>query len=225
VKFSIVFVCLFLSVNSGVHANINTNWEKIKERNGVTVFKGEVVNSPIVAFRGSTTIDANIVKVVSVLRDDAKKPEWISDLAETEVILQKNILQKLEYNRTKAPWPLQDRDFIYNADVKINKEKGEVEVSISSATHADYPVRAGVVRGELTASRYFMRSVDGGKKTYIEVEILADPKGSVPKWVVNIFQSMWPSNTLSNIRRIAEDPSYTPLPEVVAFASNLNAVL
>ena len=204
-----------------VHASVDTTWKKIKERQGIEVFKGEIANSPLIAFKGTGYIDANIVKVVSVIRDDAKKPEWVSDLVETKVIVQKNFLQKTEYNRTKAPWPLSDRDFIYDADVVVNKEKGEVEVLISSTTHPDYPVREGVIRGELTSSRYFMRSMDDGKRTYIEVEILADPKGSVPKWVVNIFQSMWPSNTLSSIKRIAEDPNYQALPEVVSFASSL----
>ena len=37
-----------------------------------------------------------------------------------------SMLKKVEYNRTKTPWPLDDRDFVYNANVHINKEKKEI---------------------------------------------------------------------------------------------------
>ncbi len=35
------------------------------------------------------------------------------------------------------------------------------------------------------------------------VEIHADPKGSVPKWLVNLFQKGWPRNTIEGIRKQA----------------------
>ena len=219
-KLTVILTSLMLAASS--FGAVSTSWKKIKTRKKVEVFKGEIPGSPIVAFKGTGYIDANIVKVVSVIRDEAQKPKWISDLAETRVLKQVSLLEKVEYNRTKTPWPLDDRDFVYRAKVVINKEKKELEIKINHETHPDAPARKGVVRGELSSSRYFLKSIDGGKRTYVEVEIFADPKGKVPKWLVNLFQSVWPSNTLDGIRKIAEDPSYKIQPAVASYAEKLN---
>jgi hypothetical protein len=32
-------------------------------------------------------------------------------------------------------------------------------------------------------------------------EVLADPKGSVAKWIVNLFQKSWPRKTIASLRR------------------------
>lgn len=200
---------------------INAEWKQLNTRKNVEVFRGDVPASPVVAFKGTGIVNANIVKVLSVIRDDKMKPQWISDLRETYVLEDKSVTEKIEYNRTKTPWPLSDRDFVYHAIVSVDLKKGEVEVSLKSTTHPKAPVKKDVVRGELYGSRYFLRSIDGGKKTYLEVEILADPKGRIPKWIVNIFQKVWPSNTLDNIRQIAENPSYKVLPDVAAYAVKL----
>ena len=44
--------------------------------------------------------------------------------------------------------------------------------------------------------------------TKMAVEILVDPMGSVPKWLVNIFQKDWPRNTLKSLGRLMKDPSF-----------------
>ena len=62
------------------------------------------------------------------------------------------------------------------------------------------------VRGQLDRSAYTMTSIDGGKRTHLIVEIHADPKGSVPKWLVNLFQKAWPRNTIEGIMRQVAKP-------------------
>lgn len=189
-------------------SGIDTTWEKVKDKDGVEVFRGDVAGTNVVAFRGVSVIDAPISHVVSVIYDVSRIKEWMSDLDSSRVILQKSTFEKIEYNRTKAPWPISDRDFVYSVDVKVNKADKTVDILIENAVHEGAPEVKGVVRGELRSSRYLLRSIDNGLKTHIEVEILADPKGSIPKWVVNFFQRGWPSNTINGIRKIATEPNY-----------------
>ncbi len=218
-KFVIIFLLLIASSNS--YTEILTKWEKIKERKGVEVFSGDVSGSNIVAFRGVSTIDAPLEKVISVIYDVSRIKEWMSDLQSSKVIEQKSKFQKIEYNRTSAPWPLSDRDFIYSVDFKVDKENKSAEIMIENATHQDAPEVPGVIRGELLSSRYYLKSLENNSKTHIEVEILADPKGSIPKWVVNIFQSGWPSNTIFGIKKIATEAKYQVHPDIAEFIKTL----
>ena len=55
-------------------------------------------------------------------------------------------------------------------------------------------------------SRYILTAVDEGKRTKAMVEIHADPMGSIPKWIVNLFQKSWPRNTLIGMQQQLQKP-------------------
>jgi hypothetical protein len=217
------FLLTMLLAASTAFASIETTWQRVKEKNGVVVFRGDVAGSNVVAFRGVSVIDAPIGNVVSVIYDVSRIKEWMSDLESSRVVEKKAIFTKIEYNRTKAPWPLADRDFVYSVDVKVNKADKSVDILIENATHVQAPEVPGVVRGELRSSRYFLQAIEGNTKTQIEVEILADPKGSIPKWVVNLFQRGWPSNTINGIRKIAVEPNYKIHPDIANYLKELES--
>jgi hypothetical protein len=62
------------------------------------------------------------------------------------------------------------------------------------------------VRGEIMQSYFILTSLEHGTKTHISVEVHADPKGSVAKWIVNMFQKSWPHNTISRLRAQVAKP-------------------
>lgn len=204
------------------YAQILPKWEKVSTKKEVEVFRGEIKNSDVVAFRGVSVIDASIAKVCSVIYDVNRIKEWMSDVNDIKLIEKISKFEKIEYNRTSAPWPVSDRDFVYSTKVNINKAEKSVEILVVSVEHKDAPPVKGVVRGQLHLSRYFLKSLDKDTRTHIEVEILADPKGSLPKWVVNLFQSSWPVNTVNGIRKIATEKDYQVHPDLAESASQLD---
>ena len=62
------------------------------------------------------------------------------------------------------------------------------------------------VRGELMHSSFTLTALDHGQKTHIVAEMHADPKGSVAKWIVNMFQKGWPHNTITSLREQVKKP-------------------
>lgn len=199
-----------------------SEWEKIKTRKNVDVYSKEIPGSKIVAFRGISIIDAPISNVVSVIHDTSRIKEWMSDMAETVVLERKSKFEKIEYNRTSAPWPLWDREFVYSVSVSVKGKGKEVHIEMSPADHPNVPKREKTVRGTLHSSKYILKSINDGKSTEILVEINADPAGSVPKWVVNLFQSVWPSDTIAGIRKLATEPGYQVHSDVKSFMKENN---
>src|SRR5690349_8969755 len=57
-------------------------WEKIREQDGITVFRREVPGSPVLAFKGEGVVPAPIEKVATIIFDTTRAPEWVVDLAE-----------------------------------------------------------------------------------------------------------------------------------------------
>jgi cysteine synthase len=67
---------------------------------------------------------------------------------------------------------------------------------MKSVQDATRPVRDDRIRAELYDATFVATPVDGGAKTAMVAESHADPRGSIPKWIVNIYQKDMPSKTL-----------------------------
>lgn len=218
-------ILLLALLSLRAHALIHPKWEKVEIKKNVEVYRGKIEKSDVVAFRGVSVIDAPIGKVCSVIYDVTRIKEWMSDINDVRLIQKISKFEKIEYNRTSAPWPVSDRDFVYSTKVNVNKADRSVEILVESVEHKDAPPVEGVVRGQLHLSRYFLKSLDKDSRTHIEVEILADPKGSLPKWVVNLFQSSWPVNTVNGIRKLATEKDYKVHPDIAENIAQLGPVL
>jgi hypothetical protein len=182
-------------------ARAGTEWEKINEEEGISSFRREIDGSPIVAFRGEAIIEAGLAKVVGVLENVERESEWMADLAESYNIEKRSETDRFDYNRTRTPWPLQDRDFVIHTMTSFErKPEPLLTIRMVSEETPMKKVTPGVVRGELIDSRFILKSL-GPKKTLFICEIQADPKGGIPKWVVNLFQKSWPLTTIQGLRR------------------------
>ena len=176
-------------------------WEKITSESGINVFKKEIEGSPIIAFKGDGVIDAPILRVASVLADAARNKEWMDRVVESQILEVKSPIERIQYSHVKTPPGLDDRDFVSHAKLNIDAANKRLTFAIHSVAHSAKPPGAGgIVRGELMGSSFLLVPLDGGK-TRVITEFHADPKGSVPKFIVNIFQKDWPINTIKGLRK------------------------
>ncbi len=178
-----------------------TKWEFQGENEGIKTWRSQVEGSPLVAWKGEALVDAPIGKVATVMADTSRKTEWVHKAAKAENIRLISPLERIEYNRTETP-PLimKDRDFVFHAWTEMDRLKKEMRIFFLSVEDPLKPEDSKYVRGKLIKSRYVLTQEEGGAKTRVVVEIHLDPQGSVPKWLVNLFQKSWPFRTLSGIR-------------------------
>ena len=183
-------------------------WSLSKEVDGIKLFEADVKGADVVAFRGETILKFPIERVVSSLADMDRKKEWMHDLKEVRTLEILGPRVRVEYYHSGTPWPLSDRDFIYRAEFKYFPDAETFVLNLSNTVHKDMPPREGVVRGKIIESNYYISKTGVPGVTKMAVEILVDPMGSVPKWLVNIFQKDWPRNTLKSLGRLMKDPSF-----------------
>lgn len=175
-------------------------WEPISSEDGINVWRREVEGNPLVIFKGDAVVDAPIAKVANVVYDLSRDSEWVADVLESRVVELISPTERIEYNRTGAPWPIKDRDFVFHAKLEIDATKKRLVYSMDSIADKRAPEdESKAVRGELRNSTYVLDAVDQAH-TRVTVEIECDPKGSIPKWVVNLVQKGWPRKTLEGIR-------------------------
>lgn len=190
------------------------DWKQVSSKGGITVFKTKVAGTKIVGFRGETSIYASAEKLMHVLVDNNHRKDWVDRLKTSDVLEAIGPYEYIIYQEFKLPWPLKNRDFVYRGKATRLKD-GRVVLEMKSEAHSKAPKTVGV-RGELLNSRYTITPI-GKFKSKLEVEIMSDPKGAIPKWLVNLIQKKWPHKTLMAIKAQVEKTYVKehPLPPIV----------
>jgi len=173
-------------------------WEAIRDEDGIRVYRKEVEGSPVVAFRGEGVIEAPIARVALVQMDVAHTSEWVERVTEARLIEARSDTDFVTYSRISAPFPVSDRDFVNHAHVTF-APPSRIEIRLQSIEDARMPP-GEAVRGQLLGSTFEFTAL-GPTTTRVVCEIHADPKGSVPKWLVNKFQKGWAHRTITQMRK------------------------
>ena len=178
-------------------------WETVGTDDGVEVYRKELPGTDVFAFKGKGIIDATLPKVANILLDDTRAPEWAEDLIVSKVVRWLHEpTDYIEYNHVGTPFVMKDRDFVSHVVVVPDVSKRSLDVTYNDVADPLAPP-TDYVRGELSGSFFRLTEIDQGKRTLLEGVVVCDPKGSVPKWIVNFFQKSWPLDTFRAIRRQA----------------------
>ncbi len=198
-----------------------SDWEFIKDADGVKTFRRDT-DAGIVGFRGEATMNIPMEKIATLLADMESRKKWMDEVVETKRLHMKDLFDRTEYNHTAVPWPFQNRDFVYNARVELDKKTRTMIINMKSVEDPSMPPQPGIVRGKMHESRYFLREIEKGKTTFISVEIMVDPMGSIPKWIVRLKQKKWPRNTLNGLRTYLEKTEVVVPEEFKLIGKNMN---
>ncbi len=188
-------------------------WELFDEEDGVRCFRRDVPGSDVVALRGEGFIAAPITRVASVLADRKRSTEWIDRLVKTKVLRELSETEAINWNHIKTPSPLKDRDFVFKTLIKTDPAKKKVTFSYYSVTDKAAPEYDAYVRGHFHSGKFELTMVertnkDGTKTrgTQVVAEVVVDPRGSVPTFIVNIVQKSWPHKTITALRKQVAKP-------------------
>jgi hypothetical protein len=199
-----------------------TKWELFDEEDGIRMYRHDVPGSDIVALRGEGFVAAPIARVASVLGDRNRSTEWIDRLAKTKLIRQISETESIEWDHITTPSPLKDRDFVFKNIVTTDAAKKRVTFSYFSVTDPLAPETSDYVRGTFKAGKFELtmatrKNADGSttKGTIVNAEVEVDPRGSVPKFIVNMVQKSWPHTTLMALRKQVAKPDIKDDPRIV----------
>lgn len=173
-------------------------WEHIYEDDGINVYRQEVAGTNLLAFRGTGYIDAPVNKVLYVFSDVKNEIDWVDRLEENILISEdRENFERIEFHSYGLPWPVWSRDIVFK--IKLTRQADQsFLVTMKSVDDALGPPTKGV-RAELHGSNFVLKEREDGR-TWVEVDIFIDPKGTVPAFLVNILQRYWPYNTITGLR-------------------------
>jgi len=182
----------------GATAAHASGWKRIVNEEGVTVDQKWIKGQDLPIFRGISLIEGTLYDVLTVLDDTPRRTEWVHRCIESRLVKKKTDFARYIYNRTSAPWPVDDRDVVVLTQVRVNPEKGVVRIDFHSQNgivkEVDDAVRIPRLKG-----LYLVESV-GANHTRVTYQIDSDPGGWLPDWIIERASKKIPLHTLRNLQ-------------------------
>lgn len=184
----------------------NDDWQLKKNEKGITVYTRNAENSVFKELKAIAYIKTSLSSIVGLLYDFEKYPEWVYKCGKSgtlKIISEKEVIH---YQTVLAPWPADNRDFVVNIKAEQNEVTKVVTIkSYSMSTHI--PVVPGYVRiKNINASWILTPHKDGTVE--IVYQLLVDPAGNIPAWIVNMAIVDGPFETMINIKERALKEEY-----------------
>ncbi len=200
----------FLPLLLLVCVSLAAHWQPREPKDGIELFSREVPGSDIIALKGTGTIDAPLWKVAAILLDTERAPEWVDSLEKSSVVKRLNLNTYIEYNHIGTPFFMQDRDFVSRVEIQVNPRDKTFALHYEPSD-VTVPTR-NHTRGVIQPGLFHLRALDA-EHTLLTGEVHCDPRGSLPKWLVNFFQSDWAYETIEALRRQVRKPDIRTPPE------------
>jgi hypothetical protein len=201
-------------------------WEQVSNKDGILVQRRSVAGSKLKEFLGRGIVDAPIGRVLAVIRDANRRAEWMPACGDSHLVEEDLAARtQVAYHRTKAPWPVSDRDSVNRAVMIVEADKHRVYLPFEAIASAKVPPVKGVVRMPRMRGHWILRPVDGGHKTEAEYQVFADPGGALPDWLANLASKTLPRDTIAGLRKQVLKAEYPAFEAEVASSPETRALL
>nr|XP_046261219.1 START domain containing 14 [Scatophagus argus] len=165
------------------------NWMNKYDNNGMQVWvevpsKKENHVPKIHKIKCKMTIkDVAAATMYDVLHDSQYRKEWDPAMLESFDIGRLSANADVGYYSWRCPKPIKNRDVVTLRSWQVKDD--EYVIVNFSVKHPDYPPRSNLVRAVSILTGYFIKATGPNSCTFIYLS-QADPKGSIPKVVVNV---------------------------------------
>jgi len=151
-------------------------------------------------------------KLLYVIEDSVHWKEWIENFDSGRVLERKSPFHKVFYQSFDSPFPVKDRDIVYEARTTRETDGNKVIIAMRSVFHPKAPKTVGV-RVDLKYTRYEITPLSDGHLQVV-LETSSDPGGSLPGFLVNWAQRDYPLKLFKGLRRQVEKKhaKFAPLP-------------
>jgi len=196
-KFVHVLVIMILLFAGALHGD--DEWRQVRAEQGIEVSIHKVEGSSFAESRAVMRLNGvTLPAAVALISDVSHQHEWIAYMDESRVLAEISPVERINYTRSNASWPVADRDAVVRSKFSFDREKGVVRVE-SQAEPDFIPEKKGVVRIRKVNSSWTLIRISDGELE-VRYQVYSEPGGRLPAWMVRRIIYEQPFETLLNMR-------------------------
>lgn len=183
----------------------NKEWELKKVKAGIEVYTRSIEGSSFKEFKGLTTIpNTSITELLEVILDVKNYESLFPDCMNPKVLKQEGKWYDIHYVQTKGPFPVKDRDSVFEQITEIDKNGKHAIVKLNPLP--DYiPEKEDIIRIRKGKGFWELEEKDNNE-VMVLYQFHGEPGGEIPAWLANSFVISQPYKTLVNlIKRLKSD--------------------
>jgi hypothetical protein len=178
------------------------DWKLRKDDSGVKIYTRSVLGSPFEEFRGIVTIpNTTLTGVLDVLTDVKNYPSNFPNCGSAQVLEQKGKYSDIHYLTIKAPWPVTDRDAIYEAITSFSDNGKRAQIKLTP--RAEYKAEDKKYIRVHNGTGFWDLEEIAPNTIQVVYQFHADPEGEIPAWIANSVIVFNPFKTLESLRTLA----------------------
>ena len=200
-KFIIIKItCLFLCSGFVLSLDGQYDWKLTKSKDGISIYQSTVKHSSYKSIKVECTFEGTYDKLIAVLNNVSGHKDWVYHSKTSHIVKQVNPHEFYYYTEASLPWPMSNRDAVVH--LKMNRDSLNRFLKVTSIGVPDYIAeKSGKVR--VTKSTVTWNVTMPTTKTISIVYIFeAEPGGSLPAWVANMFADKGPFETFKKLGEI-----------------------
>jgi hypothetical protein len=189
---------LFLFITSSIFAQYN--WRLSKDKDGIKVYLSDVENSNFKSIKVECTLQGNYDKLIGIITNVSHHKDWVYNNKTAYIINSVGPNEYYYYTETSIPWPMSNRDALVH--VKISKDSLNRSLSINEVSEPNYiSEKDGIIRVPRSIVTWFVTMPTNNTISIIYI-FNAEPGGSVPAWLVNMFVDKAPYESFKKLSEL-----------------------
>ena len=178
---------------------IEPDWVLKKDKSGIKVYTRSVEGSSFDEFKGITVIpNVTLTAVLEVILDVKNYGSLFPDCMNPKILKQDGQFYDIHYIQTKGPFPIKDRDCIYEQKTVLDKNGKHALVSLNPLP--EYVAETKEMVRIRKGSGFWELEEENNKNVKVIYQFHGEPGGDIPSWLANSFVETHPYKTLINLR-------------------------
>lgn len=202
----IVSFFLFLGSLFQLTAFAQESWSLKKDKNGIKVFTRKSTQYKFDEIKVESNMQGNASQLAAVLLDVNDHSEWVYKTVESKLIKTISPSELYYYTQIACPWPFENRDLVVDLNIAQNKTTKVTTIDIKNMTNY-LPENKGIVRVKYSSVKWVITPINA-TACKVDYTITADPSGSLPAWLLNMFVSKGPYESFMKLKDQMLLPKY-----------------
>jgi hypothetical protein len=208
----LIAIGIFLVLLAGIPrlGMANGIWDCIRKEVGVEVYARKNTKKGTPVFKGIIVLNQRIEIVAQRIIDIGTYDQWIEDCLQVTVLNQTSAMSCKAYMVLDSPWPIANREVVYDIQAVIDKESSRVDIFGVAIVEPHIPVRDGYLR--ISDAEYHVTLIEiAPGKTQVLYQSRIDLGGNITEFMTEYLIGNLVFDSLQNLRALTEkvNPSQT----------------
>jgi len=201
----VLVVFWILIVGSSDLLVAQTDWKFEREDEGIMAYTRKREGIKFNEYRVEMIIKATFSQVVAVMKDFESYPDIFPGTEDVKVLRQEED-RHVTYLKFDLPFPAKDRDAVFDNRMTYDQKSDALTIDVRCLTD-EYPTNENLIQMSFCEGGWKFNDIGDGKLKIVH-NLIVDPGGFAPAWIVNKKSVDDPIKTFKSFRKMVTLPKY-----------------